>query len=128
MKRKKHILIEIFTPNLRIKNKTMNVKELEMSQENEKIYPYDFKDIINSGKFIRTVTVTNYDRDDTDYEATIAVIKFNDLLQYLRKGEWAIYLDEFSDREINNAFEEGKELKTKMGSGFGISFGKIPLL
>lgn len=102
----------------------------EVSQMTEKIYPYEFKDLINTGKFIRTVTITNhhYGRDDTRYEETFAVEKFYDLLKYLRKGEWSIYLDEFSDREINVAFEDGKDLETKMGSGYGMKFGKIPLL
>jgi hypothetical protein len=108
----------------------MSQVDTELSNETKKIYPYEFDDLINSGKFIRTIIITSYHygRDDTRYEETFAVEKFYDLLKYLRKGEWSIYLDEFSDREINEAFESGKDLETKRGSGYGIRFGKIPLL
>lgn len=108
----------------------MSANTKTLSKDRKKIYPYEFKDLINSGKFIRTIIITNhhYGRDDTSYEETFAVMNFYDLLKYLRRGEWSIYLDEFSDAELNEAFESGKDLDTKRGSGYGIRFGKIPLL
>ena len=108
----------------------MNTSELSVSNEPKKIFPYEFNDLIYNQKFIRTVLITNfhYGRDDTHYEDKFACNNFDELLIYLRKGEWSIYLDEYSDEEIKQAFEKGLDLQTKMGSGYGIKFEKIPLL